>query len=356
MNNQTDWKLLLRHLSGEATVEDGERMKAWLASNPQNEKLMALLQTAWDSPEKDVKSSNLETAWERVSTKAGISIPLEETLPQILQTADADFRGKAAVKATYRRRRTTVNQMLRYAAVVIFMLSLPLIYLVLNQSPASQTQAVGMDTLIVGNGKQAQLSLSDGTIIKLDAGSKLAYPKEFTGNTREVHLTGEGYFEVAHNPKKPFIVHANGAKIRVLGTRFNVSAWSLLKRVEVVVAEGKVSLRPENNEGTGIVIPGGRMSVMRKNGVPVKPFRVDVKKQIAWQDRELILENTPLYEVMDRLSRWYGLEVKLPDPVYNSVKITGKFKNKSHDHIIEAIGLMLNLSFEQNGNQIIFHH
>lgn len=356
MNNQTDWKLLLRHLSGETTIEDAEQIEAWLASDPQNEKLMALLQTAWDSPEKDVKPSNLEAAWERVSTKAGITIPLEEIPAQVLRMPIADSHGEDRVSATYRHHRISVYQMLRYAAVVVFILSLPLIYIILSQSPASQAQSVEMEKLVVEYGKQAQLSLSDGTIVKLDAGSELVYPKEFSGNTREVHLIGEGYFEVAHNPEKPFIVHANGAKIRVLGTRFNVSAWSLLQRVEVAVSEGKVSFRAENKtEGMGIVIPRGRMSVMRTDGVPMKPFRVDIEKQTAWQDRELILENTPLYEALDQLSRWYGVEVILPDPIYRSVKITGTFKNKSVEHIFEAIGLMINLEFERNGKQIIFH-
>ena len=91
-----------------------------------------------------------------------------------------------------------------------------------------------------------------------------------------------------------------------------------------------------------------------KHLTPIKPEKVKIEDHLAWMKRNLIMDNTPLNEVLDRLARWYNLKFVLPSPVYEQVKITGTFRKKSVDHILEAIGLMINLTYEREKNVITF--
>ena len=124
-----------------------------------------------------------------------------------------------------------------------------------------------------------------------------------------------------------------------------------------MVVDGRVSLREESKENSsGVVIGKGKMSYLASNHPqPIRPVKVDVEPHLAWMNRDLILTSTPLYDVLDRLSRWYDLQFRLPSPLYENVKITGTFKKKSVDHILEAIGLMTQLDYKRNGKTVVFY-
>ena len=112
-----------------------------------------------------------------------------------------------------------------------------------------------MREVIIKNKELKEITLSDGTKVKLDAGSSIKFPDKFEDDKREVFLNGEAYFKVTSDLQTPFIVHTNQAEITVLGTKFNVRAWDQTHKVAVVVVDGKVSLRPEGvNNNKSVVI------------------------------------------------------------------------------------------------------
>jgi len=202
--------------------------------------------------------------------------------------------------------------------------------------------------------KQTDIALSDGTRITLDAGSFFQYPPEFKGKTREVFLTGEGYFNVTPDEKKPFIVHANNAVIKVIGTRFNVRAWQHNKRVRVTVAKGKVSLRSEKvAEEEAIVILEGQLSTLPEKGRPSEPANVDVKKHLGWINREAFFDDIPFHEILYQLERWYDLRFILEDDSIASDRLTVHIQNKPIEDILELITTLTKQKYESIDSTVI---
>ncbi len=344
MKNTDYIKLIIKYLSG--TIDPAERkiLDRWLKSAEENRKTLVLIEQIWNTEERGLDKPDLKAAWSKLTERAGISLPFEEARTTNIRSYSPSF--KTRTKFGY--------QIMRYAAILLIVFSLA--YIFSKEKLGSQSD--GQQEIIVQYGKQNKLTLPDGSKITLDAGSKLSFPEDFSGNFREVYLYGEAYFEVVHNPQKPFIIHANQAIIKVLGTKFNVRAWRLNDdEVEVVVVEGKVSLGTKNeSEKTAVIVDKGKMSYLsKKHPQPSSPKKVNTEKYLAWINRDLILENTPLYDVLDRLSRWYNLKFKLPDPVYNNVMITGIFKNKSIDYILDTICLMTQLDYKRNGDKVVFY-
>lgn len=153
------------------------------------------------------------------------------------------------------------------------------------------------NTVNTGRGDQYQILLSDGTKVFLDAASSLRYPTAFNGPTREVTLTGQGYFEVAHH-KEPFTVHVAGTDIRVLGTAFNVNAYPESKDVTTTLIEGAVKV------GSTTLHPGQQIV----GDGPVTDG-VDLDEVTAWKDGRTQFTNVPLSTVLQYLSRWYKVDI-----------------------------------------------
>ncbi len=343
MEHPANMRLMIKYLSGSISEEEKTELNSWLESDQKNKKLFTALKQAWNSQEKIDKKIDLKMAWNRLSQKAGVTLAFEEYQ---INTKTPHFRNNR----TYSK---YGSQILRYAAVLLITASVVFMLKNIRQKAPIPAQ----QEVIVQFGNQSNIILPDGSRVILDAGSKLSFPKNFEGNTRKVHLYGEAYFEVNHNTAKPFIIYANKGIITVVGTKFNVRAWKFENdEVKVAVAEGTVSLcaNTTNNKGS-VIINKGKMSYLTDSDLKARiPEKVNIESHLAWMQRDLILKNTPLEEVLDRLSRWYNLQFELPSHVYNKVKVTGTFKKKSVNHILEAIGLMIHLDYKRNKNKVRF--
>jgi ferric-dicitrate binding protein FerR (iron transport regulator) len=164
--------------------------------------------------------------------------------------------------------------------------------------------------------------LSDGSHVWLNAGSSLTYPVVFINKNRQVELKGEGYFEIAKDPVRKFVVNANGMKTEVLGTHFNVNAYNNEPRVRVTLVEGSVQV--SNNGRMAVTIrPGQQASGQTDGQGQISVKAADVEKEIAWKYGLFNLEGATLKEAMRQLERWYDIEV-----IYESgtkdIELTGK--------------------------------
>jgi len=166
------------------------------------------------------------------------------------------------------------------------------------------------DAIVIGNsgieyatlttpfGRQEQITLSDGTKVWLNAGSSLHFPTVFSGKERKVQITGEAYFEVAHDLKKPFIVNAGSEEIMVLGTHFNINSYSDEKTIKTTLLEGMVKV---NNKT--ILKPGEQYS----NG---NISKVDTEIAVGWVFGYFKFYHSDIQSVMRQISRWYEVDVK----------------------------------------------
>jgi len=176
------------------------------------------------------------------------------------------------------------------------------------------------NTLITPRGGQYSVILADGTKVTLNAASSLKYPTNFNGSYREVELSGEGYFEVAHNPQKPFRVKSNGQTIEVLGTHFDINCYSNEPFVRTTLLQGSVKVSSE--QGKVLLQPGeqSRLDVSGKSALEVA--RVNTDEIIAWKDGLFRFKESSIKEVMRNAERWYNVDVSYTGNGPN-IKITG---------------------------------
>lgn len=189
-----------------------------------------------------------------------------------------------------------------------------------NASPCEEVY----NTLFVPRGTEYKVHLSDGTVVWLNAESELRYPVYFTGKRRTVYLKGEGYFEVAPDKARTFTVKTDGGvDVKVLGTKFNISAYADDGNVIATLAEGGVEL----------VMPGDstRMQpneqvVFDKKDKTYYSRDVDASVYSAWKDGKFIFEDQSLEYVMERLKRWYDMDVFYADEEVRNYRLTGDLK------------------------------
>jgi transmembrane sensor len=176
------------------------------------------------------------------------------------------------------------------------------------------------------------------------------------GNTREVFLDCEGLFEVFHDSKTPFIVHANEAVITVLGTTFNVRSWSRSDQTTVAVVEGRVSLTSDRRSSgqEEVIISKNQVSILPANGSPIAPYNTDISRYLSWRQRQMYFQSVPLGEVLDQLERWYGLKFQLPDASDADHRVTIFLEDQPVDEILEVIALTNNFQYKQDGKKIRF--
>lgn len=176
--------------------------------------------------------------------------------------------------------------------------------------------AADYNTISTPKGGQYQVLLPDGSRVWLNAASSIKFPTAFTGTVRKVEMTGEVYIEVANDPKQPFIVRANGTEIQVLGTSFNVNAYSDENTIKTTLING--SIKVLSNPTNGIILkPGEQAIINRASQDPVNPKirliqvqTADIEQVLAWKNGSFNLQNLSLQEVARQLQRWYDIEVK----------------------------------------------
>ncbi len=170
-----------------------------------------------------------------------------------------------------------------------------------------------------------KINLSDGTSVTLNAESSLSFPKVFSGPSRVVELTGEGYFEVTKNKSVPFIVNSKGMSITVLGTQFNLNSYPSGSSVSATLVEGSVKA---DAEGSSVTLIPGQQAILN-HGLHVSI--ADIEAVTSWKEGYFRFSDEPIQEIMTKISRWYNVEV-----IYKG--------NISQDRFTGAISRFSNIS------------
>lgn len=208
------------------------------------------------------------------------------------------------------------------------------------------------NTLTTPIGGQYRIILPDGTGVWLNAGSSLRYPTAFSGKSRKVELTGEGYFEVAQNAAMPFYVTmASGVEVQVLGTHFNVNAYGDEKDITTTLLEGAVLVK---NEIKANVLQPGQQSIAGKNDNSLNVVKnADVAAVIAWKEGVFKFNDADIETVMKQLSRWYDIDI-----VYEGSPVKEYFngtipRNVPVSKVLELLELTGLVHFKIEGKKII---
>lgn len=187
-------------------------------------------------------------------------------------------------------------------------------------STADRPTTVLYNTVSTPRGGQYQLTLADGTMVWLNAASSIKYPTSFRGNERRIEITGEAYFEVAHDASKPFYVKVNSdhayssTEIKVLGTKFNVNAYSDEEMLKASLLQGSIQISSHGKEN--MLKPGQQADIKNnEEGISIKDD-VDMSQVVAWKNGYFQFDDFTIQQIMRQLARWYNVDVvykgKLP--------------------------------------------
>lgn len=208
-------------------------------------------------------------------------------------------------------------------------------------------------TMTTPRGGQYRVVLSDGTQVWLNAGSSLSYSMIFSGHERRVELSGEAYFVVAHDTKKPFIVQTANQEVKVLGTSFNINAYSNESRTVTTLLTGSVQLSSRKGAEKAYLIPG-QQSIMSNRDFDVQ--QVEVSLFTAWKDGEFRFQATPLTDVMRQIERWYDLDVDFSN-IPEDIKIHASMqRNKKLSTVLHALEKITDLKFKVEGRSVRLMH
>ena len=204
------------------------------------------------------------------------------------------------------------------AAAILLIPTLTFLFYTISEKRILKTEFTNavVDSLeiIAPMGSRTVVELSDGSRVHLNYGSRIKYPQFFLEDRREIALEGEAYFEVAHNPEKPFIVKTGKLNVIALGTAFNVLAQADDHVVETTLVNGKVVLESEMSGGEkrriGAMTPGQHVKYNVNTG-NISSTKGNIEKYIAWKDGKLIFEDSPMAEVVEKLSRIYNVDIEL---------------------------------------------
>ncbi|SMC98131.1 FecR family protein [Pedobacter africanus] len=209
------------------------------------------------------------------------------------------------------------------------------------------------NTIETPRGGQYQVILPDGTKVWLNNASRLKYPEGFAGqHKRMVELTGEAYFEVAHNKKQPFVVKTDKQDVEVLGTHFNINSYTEENETMTTLLEGavKVIKKQDKDQQQSLTLVPGQQSVLMAGVLSVRA--VDLEAVMAWKNGYFIFKDESLRSIMRKISRWYDVDVtyagNVPDKSYEGT--ISRFKNVSE--LLRKFELTEGVHFKVEGRRI----
>jgi len=221
-------------------------------------------------------------------------------------------------------------------------------YDALANEPAGE---VIYNTLSTKRAEQYSLTLPDGSRVWLNSESSVRYPVAFTGTDRTVELTGEAYFEVAHNASRPFRVKVNGELVEDIGTSFNINAYDDEPAIKTTLVEGAVKVSGADRGNTATLKPG-EQAISHNGHISVK--QVDVDDAVAWQHGYFQFNEDDLESAMRKIARWYDVEVVYNNEAKKHQQLAGTISRYSTaSQVLKKMELTGAIHFDLSGRKII---
>ena len=212
------------------------------------------------------------------------------------------------------------------------------------------TDANKNNELIIPKGGEYQVVLADGTKVWLNSASRLIYPQSFMGKERRVVLSGEAFFDVAHDAERPFIVETSRMNVKVLGTRFNVNDYDDNEEVSTTLVNGSVEIFSGGQQAFRLV--PGEQAYGKENELEKR--EVNVRLYTSWIDGKFLFNNTELEEIAKQISRWYDVEIFFSSENVKKVRFTGAIvKFKPLDDLVRMIESTSQVRFSVKGKTIV---
>lgn len=320
-----DQELIRRYLKDKCTPQEREQVKALMQSGEAKPLFDQVLAEHWNK-EEDLASADQLALWKDKFSKRMTG--QQETIRRPLRN----------------------YSWLKYAAILAIILSVAT-YALFKYAPNSH-EVVAMQETVNPNGKMIRITLSDSSVVTLNAASRLKYPASFNGKTREVYLEGEAFFDVAHDKAHPFVVHTQKIKVSVLGTSFNVKSYLQDKSIAVAVASGKVGvLANQKGSRTFMLLPGDKLAY-NHIGKDAVQSKVDRNEIGTWQSGMFVFHNETLENITRQLERRYDVKFIFKDESLRQKRFNFKQKNDRLENVMQTLVFAGGIKYKVSGNTV----
>lgn len=329
---EPDWKAIDRYLAGDASPDEERTIRDWIAADPARGEVLQQIHASHRDGANE--QWDVDAAWAKFATR----------------TRHAPRRVLPSSRRWY------ATPLARIAAALLLVAGGYATLQTLGPSRPDGRDRPDAE-LVAPNGQRVTAALGDGSRVVLNAGSRLRYSRFIASRARDVYLEGEAYFEVTHDAKRPFRVHANGGVAHDLGTRFTVRAYPEMTQVDVAVTEGRVSLRRDHEAATDSVVLAqgqlGRLSTFQQH--PVVLSDVDLAAYTGWTTGTLVLENVTLGDAIPQLERHFDVDFVVPDSSLAARRIYVRFHDETAQQALDALSLALGVRYERSGRLVTLH-
>lgn len=244
----------------------------------------------------------------------------------------------------------------RYAAVAVIAIAVTLgVQQLFQKEPVIQSTIINTEE----GAKISSMLLPDGTKVTLNKASQLRYDTEFGKQTRTVYLNGEALFEVTKNKKKPFVVYTQKQRIEVLGTMFNVQDYADEDYAMTTLIKGSVKMQALNAAGEY-----GKFIYLKPKQQVLVDFTkkqstvstIDIDSTKTWVNKYLYFDNDPLYHILQRLEKTYGVKIVLTNPAIKETRYSGSFTtNQPIKEVLEIINYDKQFALTEKNNKILIN-
>jgi len=334
-------ELLEKYCKNACTEEELDLVLVWFKESARTSEGKSLLFNLWEDLADD--DSDDTTNFDLLLGKIHHEINLSESRT-LLQKADQEL-------IKYKRRENFIRILTRVAAILMLPVLGFGLYMTSRYQSAKEGQiAVNQAYNEVFSSVDAitKVTLPDGSNVWLNHSSSLRYPAIFQGDSRNVELSGEGYFEVFHNPDKPFIVTAGAIDIKALGTTFNVMAYPDEDKIETSLINGCVELKRTGLNGRSSAVlkmEPTDLAVFQKNNNKFFMGTFDDESYFSWKEGKLIFNKEPIGVVAKKLSRWFNVDIQIKDTTLNELTYTGTFVNETLPQVMELMAMISPVSY-----------
>lgn len=330
--------LIVKYLQSEATPEEQKLVEDYIARSDKNKQLFESYRGLMFLTQKKKVEYNADLAWEKIQKRI-----------EVLQNSDTS---KSSILSKAVRKSPIYKYAISGAAAAIILL-VGFVSLFHQNDVAIKQYSSGLAVA-------SPSELPDGTSVVLNSNTTLKFPEKFEKDIREVSIFGEAFFEVNPDPDRPFIIHANGMDIKVLGTSFNVEAFPGNDYVKVTVNTGKVAVYPTGTADADIkkegqfLTAGEIATYSHKTGVLFKSVNDDLNV-LSWKTGVLTFKEARLAEVFKAFEEKYQKQFVLDDSTVLDQRLTARFENESLNDALETLSLIFNIKFENKERYIIVH-
>ena len=331
-------ELLGKYLSGNCSDEEKISVKNWLKQSPDNQAVYDKYKQLWNYTASDVINTTVDVdkGWEELNRRI-----------KVAEHISVDLLGHKPILG-----KRFIYALTRVAAVLLIAFGLFYIFNSINNQKPENINYVA-DKI-----HQQPVQLEDGSMVYLNKGAKITYPKTFTAESRKISFEGEAFFEIAHNPDKPFIISSGELEVEVLGTSFNLCTCPEGEEMILYLESGKVRFSAVNTENGAIneqlILLPAQKGIFNKTNGTVCRSEFENQNYLAWKTGVLVFEKTPLNEVLSTIGQTYNMEI-VSDKSYEGLSLTARFDNEAPESIFESLRTIYGIDYSINDQTVLLN-